>query len=113
MRIQAGWRYRAVVQGEGEFEGVLTGPAAPDLWAEGGGEVVMPRWVMQLDSGERINVQEACLAVLPARTIGRHPGPVACGACKGTGGRPKRGSLSREICGNCGGEGITYPDSGE
>jgi len=109
MRMQGGWRYRSVILGEGEVEGVLVGPAPPDVWAEGGGEVVMRRWRLQLDDGPLIDVQEATLTVIKPRGLGPHPGPVACSACQGTGSRPTRGRPTMSVCGNCGGEGISYP----
>lgn len=111
IRIQAGWRYRAVVQGEGEFEGTLLGPAGVDTWREGGGEVHMKCWAVQLDNGETIEVQEATLGPINPRGIGRQLGPTICAACQGAGTRPKPGSLASQLCGNCSGEGIAYPPS--
>lgn len=70
MKIQTGWRYRAVVLGDGEFEGVLGGPAGVDTWQERGGEVRMPRWQLHLDEGQVIEVQEAELGVMDAQRIG-------------------------------------------
>jgi hypothetical protein len=110
MRIQQGWRYGAVVLGEGRFEGVLEGPAGADVWREGGGEVVMKRWNLRLDNGDFFEVQEAELTVIEPRGLGRQPGPVTCASCGGTGGRPKPGGMTREICGKCGGAGIAYPE---
>jgi hypothetical protein len=110
MKIQVGWRYRAVVLGEGEFEGLLLGPAGVDVWREGGGEVHMPRWQLRLDDGSVIEVQEAELAVLNPRGLGDQGGPVSCPACEGKGSRPKPDGISLVKCGNCDGEGILYPD---
>jgi hypothetical protein len=108
MKIQPGWRYRVVLMGEGEFEAVLLGPAPPDVWAEGGGEVVMPRWQVRTDDGRVVDVQEAALTVINPRALGPQPGPVACPACEGTGARAKPGQLSKQPCPSCEG-GIAYP----
>jgi DnaJ-class molecular chaperone len=111
MKIQSGWRYGATVLGEGSFEGVLEGPAGADVWREGGGgEVVMKRWLLRLDDGATINVQEVELTVIEARGLGAQAGPVACGACQGSGAREKPRAMTSAICGNCGGDGIAYPD---
>lgn len=109
LRIQPGWRYGAVVLGEGEFEGVLVWPAAPDVWREAGGEIVMMRWTLRLDDGTLIEVQEAELTVMTARELGPQPGPVGCGACRGSGSRPRPGSMARAACPSCGGGGVSYP----
>lgn len=111
MKIRAGWRYRAVVLGEGEFEGILLGPAGVDVWREGGGEVHMKRWNLQLDGGETIEVQEASLGVIEPRSLGQQAGPVTCPTCKGAGSRQKPGGYATQRCGNCSGEGILYPAS--
>jgi hypothetical protein len=110
MKIQPGWRYGAVVLGQGRFEGFLEGPAGADVLSEGGGEVVMKRWNLRLDDGDLLEVQEAELTVTEPRRLGQQPGPITCPACKGTGGRAKPRSLTREICGRCKGEGIAYPE---
>jgi hypothetical protein len=108
MRIQPGWRYRVVATGEGEFEAVLLGPAPPDVWAEGGGEVVMPRWQMRTDDGQVVEAQEAALTAITPRGIGAQPGPVACPACEGTGARARPGQITKQACPSCAG-GILYP----
>ena len=108
MKIQPGWRYRVVVLGEGEFEAVLVGPAPPDVWKEGGGEVVMPRWQLRTDNGQVVEVQEASLNVLPPGNLGPQPGPVQCPHCEGTGTVPKPGTLSKRACPSCE-SGVLYP----
>jgi len=110
VKIQRGWRYRAIVHGEGDFEGILGGPAGVDIWREGGGETVMARHLLHLDDGSTIEVQEVSLTVIQPRGIGPQAGPVTCPACEGSGVVPKPGKLVRGHCGNCGGEGILYPD---
>lgn len=109
MRIQAGWRYRAVITGD-EYEGLLTEPAPPDTWQEGGGEIVMQRWILTLDDGTSMDVQEVSLNPMQPRGLGPQPGPIYCPACKGKGSRPKPGGLTPSLCTLCGGEGITYPE---
>jgi hypothetical protein len=112
MRIKAGWRYRAVIHGEGEFEGVLVEPAGADVRREGGdSEVVMPRWVFRLDDGTLMEVQEATLTLLDPKNLGMGAaaGPFQCPACKGEGKKQQLGSGPPNDCVVCQGEGIVYP----
>lgn len=109
IRVEPGWRYTATIQGRGQVEGVVLSRAGADSWEDG--DVIMPRWSFKLDSGEVIEVQEAELGPIINSHLGEDRGPVVCAACKGSGIRPKPGSLSSQKCGNCKGAGISYPDS--
>jgi hypothetical protein len=110
MKIKAGWRYGAVRLGVGRVEGDLESPAPPDIWQEGGGEVVMPRWNLRLDDGQQVDVQEAELTVIEPRGIGTQPGPAACPTCAGTGGSPRPGAIAPSRCLSCDGKGVIYPE---
>lgn len=110
LRIKTGWRYRAVVMGEGELEGVLGATTGMTVIPEGGrGEVRMARWELRLDDGETVEVDEAALSPMQPRGLGPQPGPVRCPACEGTGSRARPGRLTASVCGNCSGAGILYP----